>query len=78
VTPGFSDHARQAKRAELVGDFAATATVVVAIVNMHGGHPPMAVARDLRLYLGSFNKCIFLVCISCFFYFRVLNNDLVI
>jgi hypothetical protein len=78
VTPWFLDHARQAKRVELVGDFAATATIVVAAVNKHGGHPPVAVARDLRLYLGSFNKCIFLVCISCFFYFHVLNDDLVI
>jgi hypothetical protein len=34
MAPGFPNHARQAKRAKLVGDFTATAAIVVAAVNM--------------------------------------------
>jgi hypothetical protein len=34
VEPGFPEHVGQEERAELVGDFAAVATTVVATVNM--------------------------------------------
>ena len=34
VEPGFPDYARQEERAELVGDFTATAAAIVVVVNM--------------------------------------------
>jgi hypothetical protein len=41
VTPGFSEHARQEEQTTRVNDFAATADVVVAIMDveeiLHGG-----------------------------------------
>jgi len=45
VEPRFLGHAEQAKRAELVGDFAATTATVVATVNVEdilrgGGQGP--------------------------------------
>jgi hypothetical protein len=45
VAPRFSDHARQAEPAKLVGDFAVAAAAVVALVNMEdilcgGGQGP--------------------------------------
>ena len=48
VEPGFSGHAGQAKRAELVGDFAAAMTAVVVAVNAKdilcdGGQEPLVV-----------------------------------
>ena len=38
----------------------------------------MAVSKDLSLYLGSFNKGVFLVHISRFFCFCVLADDLIV